>query len=148
MKRIFPNIELIFNNLSSGEDKEEVKQRKTETATGSDCELFKTNPPKVPEKFLSLSADIPQLEKVNANILYQGKVYEQQINPEVEDGSKVDEDTWSDDEQRNFQSHCRRQKKIKIKRLKRKLPNKTAREIVQHYYIFYQPKKKWTNRQI
>ena len=148
MKRIFPNIELIFNNLSNGDDKEEVNRRKTEAAAGSDCELFKTNPPKVPEKFLSMSADVPQLVEVNAKTLYQGKEYDQQIDPEVEDSSKVDEDTWSDDESRHFQSHWKRHRKNKIKRLKRKLPNKTAKEIVQHYYIFYQPKKKWTNRQI
>ena len=148
MKRAFPNIEQIFNNLSNGDDKEKVNRKKTEAVTDSDCELFKSNPPKVPEKFLSLSADIPQLAKVNANILYQGKVYDQQINSEVEDGSKAYEDRWSDDELRKFQALWRRRTKNKIEFLKEKFHYKTAKEIVQHYYIFYQPKKKLTNRQI
>ena len=140
-------VQQFLDNLSNKDDKVEIIRRKSEKNFDSDCHLHKTNPPKVPEKFFVLSADVPDLLEVNTDEHYQEKEYDQQIDPEIENDTKMFEERWTGDELRNFEYFCRKlngrcKNKKKIELLKEKLPNKTAKEIVQHYYISYKPNAK------
>lgn len=146
-KRDFPPwLQDKLNHLNSRNKNEEIKIRTAQKTPDSKCNLYNLNPSEVPRKVLSLTADIPDLLKVKPNEHYQGKIYDQPINPEIENNTKMYEDRWTNEEIGDFDKTCEKLVKIKgnviIQTLKEKFPYKTVKELVQHHYISYQPIKK------
>ena len=139
-------IQNVFNNLKNRDNKVDFdRHRNLEDLTG-DCCLHKSKPAKIPEKYVLLAADIPNLLENKADVHYQGKYYDElvKIDPEYANDSKMFEDRWNFDEIRHFETACkllhgRHKNKSKIDYLTEKLPHKTVKELIQHYYIFHQP---------
>ena len=152
-KQHYPSgIQNAFNNLKNRDNKVDF-YRNLEGLNGDSC-LYKSKPGKIPEKYLLLVADIPDLLEKKAVVHYQGKYYDELVknDPEFANDSKMFEDRWTSDEVRNFELACkllhgRHKNKSKIDYLKEKLPHKTAKEIIQHYYIFHQPNFKKKSKQ-
>ena len=128
-------IDIVKNTNDSGE----IKRRRAEASVDSDFELYILNPQKILEKFYLDAAQTPNLLQVSSNEHYQGKVYEEIFDAEELTNTK--EESWTCDEQRDFEQLCNnlKGKKNMIEVLKKHFPNKNPNEIVYNYYIFYQP---------
>ena len=128
-----------FDNLKNRKESDEIKRRRAERSVDSDFKLYILNPQKVLEKFYLDAAQTPNLLQVSSNEHYQGKEYEEIFD--AKESTNTKEESWTYDEQRDFEQLCCVHKDSKniLRVLKKHFRNKTHREIVHNYYVVYQP---------
>ena len=127
--------------LKKTKDNDEIKRR-AEESVDNDCKLYNLNPPEVPGKFQKDAAESPDLLQVSSDEHYQGKEYEEIVDEE--ELNNIEEEIWTDEEQHKFEKLCNKLKnnKKKFEFLKKYFPKKNPEEIVQNYYVVYQPFKR------
>lgn len=154
-KRPLSVLENALNTCKNRKSKYNKIKKRTLNTLNTDCCLYKSKSPPVPEKYELLIADVPDLLEESVSDHYQGKEYDElvEIDPDYGNESKMLEERWTEKEIRNFELSCkllhgRHREKNKIEFLKEKLPHKTVKELVHHYYIFHQPNFKKKSKQL
>ena len=154
-KRPLSVLENALNTCKSRKNKLNKIRIRTVNTLVSDCCLYKSKSPLVPEKYQLLVANVPDLLEERVLDHYQGKKYDElvKIDPNYGKESEMLKERWTEKEIRNFELSCkllhgRHREKNKIEFLKEKLPHKTVKELVHHYYTFHQPNFKKKSKQL
>ena len=122
------------------------------------------NPPEIPKPIQDNVAELPDLLDVRPENRYDEKVFEErlQIDKSKEKNTNIEEakKKWSEDEVESFKlghyefdqeyklylENLSKNKKVdkicKTSFLKKYLPSKTAHELNEYFYMFYQPAKR------